>query len=526
MPAKSVVFLGEMDLDANRRHIVRLRGYFAVVGGTKSRFDILKDLGLQGVAYIEAVNAEVDGQFWLPAQQRFEAVASAATVGEGRAIFRILTRFIDRRVLPMPEDVVAGSAEDTLAIHPFRLAIESPDSLSRYKGWHTELGEMTAEVSAEDFDDVAPDRWNPKGKPRVAFETARLGDVFHVNRVQGVFTGVGAVARFRDAAPGLTMRVAAGWAWNEETARGRFVTEYRRGPTEWSARVSRSLDITSDFRNPFDSGSTLAALLGRDNYDYVDRRSAMLQWLRFLGSDERTQFRIEAGPAEDRAAVAHLTRSPLGIGYDFRANRPVREGRYARTVIMLDTRPDVSLEFLRTGAGARFVYERGDGELRYQRIEGRFTVRSNRGPFSLGARLDLGATTPGAPPQQFFEIGQNQNLPGYEYKEFAGDQTAMFRVLALRRLPLLGAPIRITPRIWLPPLAPAIALGVQAGWTRASTPEALATTTLLGSVPTGHPRASASLTLRFLGGAVGAGIATPLDHSGHVRWYVEFGQRP
>jgi len=528
VPAKSVVFLGEMDLDANRRHIVRLRGYFAVVGGPKPRFDILRDLGLQGVAYIEAENAESEGQFWLPSRQRFEAVASAPTVGEGRAIFRILTRFIDREIVPPPEGAPVGGPGDTLSIHPFRLSIESPDTLSAYKGWSTELGEMTAQVSAEDFTDVAPDRWNPKGPPRFSWETARLGDVIRVDRVQGVFTGLGAVLRFRDAAPGFTMRGAGGWAWNEATARGRIESELRVGKSLWSVRAQRSLDLTNDFRSPFDSGSTFASLMGRDNYDYVDRRSAMIQWLRFLGDDGRGQLRVETGPADDRGATVHLARSPLGIGDDFRANRVVREGEYLRSAVTFESRPDVSLEYLRTGANVRLVYERGDGggAMRYQRMEGRFTVRSNRGPFSLGARLDAGMTTPGAPPQQLFELGQNQNLPGYEYKEFAGDQAIVFRALALRRLPVWGAPTRISTRLWLPPLAPAIALGVQAGWTRASTPDALATTIALGSVPTGHPRASASLTFRILGGAVGAGIATPLDHSGRVRWIIEFGQSP
>lgn len=526
LPAKSVVFLGEMDLDASRRHIVRLRGYFAVVGGPKPRFDILADLGLQGVAYIEAVNAEAEGQYWLPSHQRFEAVASANTMGEGRAIFRILTRFVDREILPAPEGIKVGSPEDTLSIHPFRLAIESPDTLSAYKGWTTELGAMTAEVSAEDFTDVAPDRWNPKGPPRFSIETERLGDFARLDRVQGLFTGLGAVLRFRDAAPGLTWRGAVGWAWNESTARGRLVMEYRTGNSLWAVRAQRSLDLTNDFRSPFDSGSTTGLIFGRDNYDYVDRRSAGAQWLHFVGPGRRAQLRLESGIAEDRDVGVHLARSPLGIGTDFRANRVVHEGRYVRSAALFETRPDVSLEYLRTGANARFSYERGDGELRYQRAEGRFTVRSNRGPLSLGARLDLGATTPGAPPQQFFELGQTQHLPGYEYKEFAGDQAAVFRILALRRLPLLGAPVRITPRVWLPPAAPAIALGVQAGWVRASNARALATITALGSRPTGHPRSSASLTLRFFGGAVGFGIATPLDHSGRVRWLVEFGQRP
>ena len=54
-----------------------------------------------------------------------------------------------------------------------------------------------------------------------------------------------------------------------------------------------------------------------------------------------------------------------------RENRGVAEGRYARTAFTLDWRPDVSGEFLRTGLGARLYYERGDGELDYQRIEGR-----------------------------------------------------------------------------------------------------------------------------------------------------------
>ena len=52
------------------------------------------------------------------------------------------------------------------------------------------------------------------------------------DRVQGLYTGMGAVLRLRDAAPGLTLRAAAGWAWNEKSARGRLVTEYRRGPLD------------------------------------------------------------------------------------------------------------------------------------------------------------------------------------------------------------------------------------------------------------------------------------------------------
>ncbi len=526
VPQRSVVFLGELDLDASRHHIVRLRGYFATVGGPKSRFDILRTAGLQGIAFVEAVNSEVEGRYWLPSRQRFEAHATSNTVGEGRAIFRILTRFSQHELLTPPPDVVVGSHDDTLAAHPFRLTIGSPDSLSAFDGWERDLGAATAEVSAEDFNDVAPDRWSPRGRPRLSIETERLGDVVRLDRVQGVFTGLGGVLRFRDAVPGLTMRAAAGYAWSERTARGRFVVEQRVGRSNVELRIQRSLDLTNDFRSPYDSGSTLGALFGSDNYDYVDRRSANLQFRRYLGERARGNWRIEGGIAQDRNVRARLTESPIGLGREFRHNRLVLPGTYFKSSATFEWRPDVSLEFLRTGSGVQLHYERGDGDLPYQRATMRLTTRTSRGPLSFGARLDAGITSPSAPPQQLFELGKNQNLPGYEYKEFAGDQAVVLRGLVMLRTPFLAAPIELLPRVWLPPIAPTLALGVQSGWARASNPVALATVQSLGSVPTGHPRASASFTLRLLGSAIGVGVARPLDHTGEWRWLVEFAQRP
>jgi len=303
------------------------------------------------------------------------------------------------------------------------------------------------------------------------------------------------------------------------------VAEYRRGRTTTSVRAGRSLDITNDFRNPYDSGSTTGPLFGRDEYDYVDRRSAALYVSRFLGLRERAQLRVEYGFVRDRHVAANLTQSPLGFGRDFRLNRPATDGDYQRSAMTLEWRPDVSLEFLRTGVGARLYYERGDGGLSYQRIEGRFAARTNRGPLAFGARLDLGMTNPSVPPQHLFELGRNQSLLAYDYKEFAGDRAAVLRGHVLLRFPIFGAPIRLTQRLWLPPAAPALAFAAQAGWAEASNATALNTVTALGSTTTGHVRSSASLTLRFFGGAVGVGAARPLDYPGAWRWVFELGQR-
>jgi hypothetical protein len=64
---------------------------------------------------------------------------------------------------------------------------------------------------------------------------------------------------------------------------------------------------------------------------------------------------------DERGVEVNLARSPLGFGSDFLPNRVVTPGRYVRSAITLDHRPDVSLEFLRPGFGVRGYYERGDG---------------------------------------------------------------------------------------------------------------------------------------------------------------------
>ncbi len=525
VPNRSVVFVGELDLDATRKQLVRMRGYFAVVGGPKPRFDILREARLQGIAFVEAVNAEVDGNFWLPAYQRFEAHATSNTVGDSRAIFRIITRYRDREILPAPEGVIVGAGDDSLSVRPFRLRVEAPDTLSRFTKWRRELGSENAEVRAEDFDDIAPDQWSSEGPPRFSIETERLLDVVRMDRIQGLFTGLGAVYRYRDAAPGLALRGALGYSWGERTLRGRAIVEHRRGRNLTQLRAVRSLDLTNDFRSPYDSGSTTAAFWGSDWYDYVDRRSAGILAQRFIGRDRDGLVRVELAAAQDRAARVTMLESPIGLGQPFRPNRAVTAGDYARSVLTLEWRPDVALEFLRPGVGTRLIYERADGQLRYQRVEARFTSRVNLRGLVFGARLDVGAVTPDGPPQQFFEIGSNQNLPGYDYKQFAGDQAAVLRGQAFHSFGLLGAPIRITQRVWLPPISPGLAVGVQAGYARASTAAALNTVQLLGSQPTGHVRSSAAVTLRFFGQAIGVGMARPLDYPAEWRWILEFGQR-
>jgi hypothetical protein len=537
LPPRTTVFTGEIDLDADRKHMVRMRGTFATTVETPAGpLRVFAASQLEGAIFVELVNSEVNQEYWLPSYQRFDFQAMAATMGDAKAIFRIISRFHDYAVT-LPESTLDILATDTLRTRPHVLSIAPADSLSRFRAWHEEMGTASASVSADDFDDVAPTRWRASGTPVVRLQAERLSDLVRFNRVEGLFTGLGVSARMRDAAPGLTLRALAGYAWTERTVRGRASAELDRGEWTYLAQAGRSLDITNDFRNPFTDGLTIGSPFGLDDYDYVDRYTAGASVTRALAK-RRVVARLEVGWADDRLTVEHLAHAPFGRAA-YLANRGVTPGQYLRSAITLQWHPDVSAEFMRTGFGAQFSYLRGDGELNFQRAELMLNMRRNAGRWTLASRFDAGAVLGVPPPQQLFELGR-QNLPGYDYKEFAGNQAVVLRGLVMYRLNVLQAPWRLTQRFWLPAPAPALSLALQSGWTGVSGEVArdamvrLGTTLVVDSlgraltVPvsmiTGNARASAAVGVRFFGGAVGVSLERAVDRVAPWRFRVEFGQ--
>jgi len=531
LAARTGVFTGDVDLDAVRRQVVRIRGQFGVVGGKRGWRDRVPGAGVQAVAYVEYVNAELQGRFWLPSYQRLELQAALPALGEGRAVIRFVSRLRGHAVNALPAGwPPATDAAGRAGRGPAALTYASRDSLTGYGAWLAELGAATAAVHADDFDDVAPDGWRPTGRPRLDVQAERSSDVFHFNRVEGAYTGLGLTLRARDAAPGLMLRVVGGWAWSEGTVRGRVQGAWERGGWVWGARAGRALDITNDFRYAFDSGSTVAALLAStDDYDYVDRRSAVLSATRLVGG-RTARVRVEAGVGSDRGARARLERGLFKGDSGFRPNRGVGEGSYVRAGATWEYRPDVTAELMRPGVGALASYERGAGGLSWHRVEARVVGRRNWRRLTYAARADAGVvagTSP--PPQQLFELGQTQNLPGYDYKEFAGDQAAVVRLLAMYTTPYLGSPLRVRRRWVLPSPSPTLSAGVQAGWARASGAGARASIARLTAGilaadgrpaplprPTDGALASVNVGLRFFGGSVFVGAARAVDRG--ERW--------
>jgi len=194
-------------------------------------------------------------------------------------------------------------------------------------------------------------------------------------------------------------------------------------------------------------------------------------------------------------------------------------------------------------------YERGDGDIDWQRVEGRLVARRVRGAWTLAARGDVGAVFGDSiPAQQLFELGEQEGLPGYEYKAFAGDRAALVRTMAMWTSPYLRAPIRVplipVLRLWrLPGLQPGVSAGIQAGWTELSSAGARDAVRRFGvasappgivpaivpvretplSRPTDGIRATLDLRLRFFGGSVSVGAARPIDSAGRWRFVGGFG---
>ena len=513
-----------------------MRGTFLRAGGTPRRFG--GALG-EAVAFIEYEQGERLGRFWLPAKQRIELQATLPVLGDGRAVIRIVSRFSDMMVNDTVLSAETLAAADSLrGMSRRKLTFATIDSVNRYGAWISSLGALSEGMHSDDFLDVAPDRWRPVGMPRLDWVVPRAADLFHFNRVEGAYTGFGFKWSLRDAAPGVVVRANAGWAWNEQAARGRLSVERKRGLWTVEARGGRSLDNTNDFRVPFDSGNTLGALLAsQDPYDYVDRRSATLAAVRTTAK-RGLLLRTELGVADDRYRPATYLRGPLKGGKAYRPNRGVDEGSYLRTAAVVEWHPDVNAEFVKPGVSARLTYERGDGTLAFQRLEARVVARRPMGPFVVIGRGDVGTLLGARPPsQQLFELGEQQSLPGYLDKEFAGTRAAVLLGSLQYTSPFLRQPIRFR-RFFLPAVAPGLSIGVQSGWTAAPTAAALSAIdrldvtdrpSLARRAPVSRPsdgiRASVTAGLRLFSGGAFLGVTRPVDQAARWKTLITFGQQ-
>ena len=524
-------FDGEIDLDAERHQIVRMRGQFLVLGRpTGSRPFMARLPGLTGVAFCEFVNREVNGQYWLPSFQRTEFQTAFALLGRTRAVMRIVSAFSDYAVDDTSR-AMAAVDDGRRVLHHTTWA--PSDSVNAFDDWRGALGSATASVHADDFTDVAPDAWRSTGGVRLDFIPARPDNIIRFDRVQGLYTGGEATLRMRSVVPGLTIGGTAGWAWSERTVRGGAHVTLRRDLWTYGVRAERALPSTNDFIRALDAdnGGLGALFSSIDDYDYVDRRLALVSATHVLGSVDRGLVTGQVGMGRDGAEAARVTRGLRGR-VPFLANRGAVSGSYALGMVDVELNPNVSDEYVRQGMGAKAHVEAGRGALHWDRAELSVSALRYWGPVTLSAHGDGGMVQGSTiPPQKLFELGGFQTLPGYEYKQFAGDRAALFRGFASYTFPVWRAPMKVFRSIVLPGLSPGLGAGMSGGWTQISSAGAALSVAaltpsgsgLVAASATGGVRATVGVGVTFFGGNVHVGVARPVDHASPWKFTVGAG---
>ena len=520
-------FDGEIDIDAERGQIIRMRGRFVAVGGAPSkRTAITKAIGIVGVAYVEFVNAQIADKYWLPSFQRTEFQAAFPFFGQTRPVFRIVSTIHDIDVNetgPAIADSTSGSR--------VRVSWATSDSVNGYSDWQHGIGTQSGSVHSDDFDDLAPDIWRADGPPRFNLFPRTTSRIFRFNRVEGLYTGIAPSVDFRNVAPGLSAGVIAGWAWSEQTARGGGYVTYQHGKTTYGVRADRTLTSTNDFATPFENDPGIGALLGSvDNYDYVDRRGALLSITRVLGGVDVGLATVQFGVRSDHDEQARLSKGLFAGKTRFLPNRGAADGRYALGSADLELHPNVTGDFVQPGVGARLHYELGSGDLEWQRIELGLSARQYVGAFSFAAHADGGVVLgDNPPPQQLFELGGDLSLPGYNYKQFVGDRAALLRLFGSYRFNIWQRPTHFWRNYFIPGVSPGIGVGVQGAWTELSSAGAIFAAERLGSpgIPVSEPTHGARATvgggITFFSDILHVGVARPVDHAAPWKLVVGFG---
>jgi hypothetical protein len=535
-----LLFEGDLDLAADRMQVVRMRGVLRLTRARPPAAERLQRLALRTAVLVDLEEGEFRQRYWLPTRQRVELQALSGLSNGFRPVARIVTTF-RAQVLDTVPDALAGAAAavvaDTVAAATGTLSYAPNDSLNAFRDWAAEIGAATTGATAADFDDVVRPRSVPDAPPRVAWGADRFSDVFRYDKVEGLYTGLAGTWRGGAAAPGVTLAAHAGWAWQEGTVRGTATLQRRRAPWTLGLTGRRELDNTNDFVPTLEGPATIGALTASiDDYDYVDRSALFFSVARALDAGGRRVVRYEIGPGHDAAARNHVTRGLIRVDSLFRPNRAVAPGGYLRQAVTFELNPEVSGEYLEPGVGAALTYERGDGGLRWQRVDARVAWRRTTRSFTWLARADGALLFGGSPPQKVIEMGQNEGLPGYGYKEFGGDRAALVRLGSAYALPVFRAPLRLRRWLTLPGPAPALTVGLQSGWATAAAPatraalESFGTAPLPGSDPprlvpitrpTGGWRTTLGFSIDFFGGGFGIGVARPVDHP--APWVVILG---
>lgn len=531
---------GNLDLDLATLHTAGIRGRLLVTGDPYKVAGMLGSIRIPSSYFMELINTPDSAGNWIPATQRFEWQGRVEGVEGASPALRITSQFRERVTTEVP----SGEAVTFNDRPRFHLATAPHDSVQKFKDWEEPLGEETVRFRTADFEVFDPYRPILSGKSRFIFlKPGYREDVVRFNRVEGIYTGIPVAYIPGNKRPNTFLRANVGVAWWTGSIKYDGGLGWDNGRTRLELLGGRYLSVTNKFRTQFDSYA-LGALFSRDNWDYVDRYMINARFIQRFGRTRGSRFEAEAGWTQDKALERVLDTDPW-VGY-LRPNRGIYTGSYFRTLATLDINPDISAQFVRQGWGFQVNYDGGIGALNYARFQARAVGRKDFSRAYIVGVVQAGTTLGDSiPPQQLFEVGGAVGLPGFEYKQYAGNSGVLGRVRLTVPIPIFTLGGAINRALSIPTSQPSISFGYQGAWTTISNPGAQAAVTQLGywfdtgtgqtavDSATGAPlpastasngwKSSVDVRVGFFGGALAIGVAKPFVKGRGIDVFLSIG---
>jgi hypothetical protein len=403
--------VGTLYLDAATAQLVRFRFSFTPPAYLDKQ---LEDIS------IVLENALYEQRYWLPYRQEVEIRRRTRWLDfPARGIIRGRWEIegYDLNV-PLPAGLFAGPAIGGLA-HP-----RPADST-----WKTPLGEALAGVASpvnkQDMDALRVEveriagARGLSGLPSRRLAAGSVSDLVHVNRVQGLTLGFGAVARLGGSRVQLRPSVAYGTSDHRLT--GELRVSAGLGGTELRLSAARRVTDFSDLAVVSPVVNSLAAQEGGTDYgDYVLLHSVLAGARHRLSG--RTTLAVSAGVEESRSVDVRAT--PATGSY--RPNPALGSGTYRVARIELE-RASGGIA-VRQDLQGRLALEGGDGPTDYARATAEGRWLTILGGHQLIARAYLGAGTGTLPPHRSFAIGGRGTLVGEPFRAYGGREVALAQV--------------------------------------------------------------------------------------------------
>lgn len=298
------------------------------------------------------------------------------------------------------------------------------------------------------------------GLRRQRLGARRISDLLHVNRVEGLTVGAGAV--WRAPGDGFEVRGLASYGFGDHKPKGIVALNSADGFELAAYRQVRDASDTPVIAPLLNSLSSQE--FGDDYGDYYRATGVRLALHRPLGT--RGEWRL----AVTHEKIAPLTVTARPATGTYRPNPAFFDGENTTVAVTLRRRSEGFA--VRRDLAAEVTLEGGTGVRRkYLRAAGAAHLLAPAGGTRLLARAQFGVATNDLPAHRFFFMGGRGTLLGDDFRVWRGTRMALLHVewrAPVPFFPLRAGPARTPGTITLAPyLARGVVDGLSAGRTTA-----------------------------------------------------------